>query len=385
MSMQEGKRVTQYTVEEARDFFERLRAYSAEYVRVGIPQIHRFWPSRNHYEDWRDDVGPIGNVLHHTAGTNYAGTIRYFTLEHSASSNWVVGKALDRRFDDLRAKLDLAKDLRAEVCQVVGPEHPSWHAGWVNRFLTGIECRNAGCLRPVPRGRPVHPTSNLTRDEFFACGDLDLEQVDLYTWPNGWTTRFTGGATRVRSVGGASFWESWSRGQVATVVTILRYLNSLFPGRLRPEYLLAHHETNGGKPDVVHGLDLRAIRRAVLYSREHVDDLAWLADLDDCEDGFRDLDDPQLLRDEAVRQGDRQEDDLTDFDPGAVVGAVDTLEEVRTSLLLLGYHVDEEEKVAESVRIYQRSRDLVVDGVAGPQTQKALDRDVRGWRLVGKG
>ena len=47
-------RVTQYSEAEARDFFERLTTYSAEYVKVAISPAHRHWPSGNLYDDgWR--------------------------------------------------------------------------------------------------------------------------------------------------------------------------------------------------------------------------------------------------------------------------------------------------------------------------------------------
>jgi N-acetyl-anhydromuramyl-L-alanine amidase AmpD len=374
-----SKRIEHCTPAEARDFFERLAVYSAEYVRVAIPQIRKDWPSKNHYGEWRDGA-PIGNVLHYTAGTSFAGTVRYFTLERAASSHWVVGKALNREMDDLRKKLNLDRDLRAEVSQVVHPEHPAWHAGWVNRFLTGLECRNAGCLLPRLKGKAAHP-GEPTRDDFFKYGDRDPEELDFYTWPAGWTTRFTGEVARVRVRGTTSFWESWSRGQVATVIVLLRYLNALYPGKLDPAWLVGHHQTCATKSDVVLPLDLHAIREAVLCSREHVDDLEWLAELDDVEDKFEDVDDPGLRRETAERQADRAEEDLDGFDPMEIQGALDTKEEVREALHRLGYYIGTPEAVRTSVRCYQRSRDLTVDGIAGPHTCARLERDLKAWHL----
>ncbi len=374
------RRVEQHTVAEARDFFERLDAYSAEYVRVALPQVHSHWPTTNRYEEWKYER-PIGNVLHYTAGDKYAGTIRHFVLQHRASSNWLVGKSLDQRFDALRKDLDLDRDLRAEAIQLVSPEFPAWHAGWVNRLCTGLEVRNVGILRPILKGKSVHFVRSLTRDDFFACSDRDVEDLDFYWWLEGWTKKFTGEVTRVRGINGVSWWESWSRGSVATVIIILRYLNSLHPGKLDPAWLLAHHNTNSEKNDVVLPLDLRAIRDAVLYSREHVDEIEWLAELDDFEDSFHDEDDPWILRELDERQADRAEEDLDDFNPRRIEGRVDDAREAVEGLRRLGYCTTSMENVLKSVKIFQRSRNLTVDGVIGPQTCAQLERELRSWRL----
>lgn len=374
------RRVEQYTVAEARDFFERLSAYSAEYVRVALPSVHRHWPTSNHYEEWKYDH-PIGNVLHYTAGTKYAGTIRHFVLQHRASSNWLVGKSLDRRFDELRRSLDLDRDLRAEVTQLVSPDFPSWHAGWVNRLCTGLEVRNAGILRPVPKGKNVHPLIGILRYEYFTCSDFDESELDFYWWPGGWTQKFEGEVTRVKGVRGVSWWESWFRGSVATVITILRYLNSLYPGKLDPAWLVAHHHVNPHKNDVVLPLDLHALRNAVLYSREHVDELDWLSEMDDSEGSFHDEDDPWLLRELDERQADRAEEDLDDFDPRRIEGRIDDAREAVEGLRRFGYCTTSMENTLKSIQIFQRSRSLTVDGVIGPQTCAQLERELCSWRL----
>lgn len=374
------KRVEQYTVVEARDFFERLATYSAEYVRVALPQVHSHWPTTNLYGEWKYDH-PIGNVLHYTAGTKYAGTIRHFVTRHRASSNWLVGKSLDRRFDVLRRDLELDRDLRVEAIQLVPPEFPSWHAGWVNRLCTGLEVRNVGILRPIPKGKVVHPVRISSGDEFFACSDRDEDELNFYWWPEGWTRRYKGEVMRVKGVKGASWWESWSRGSVATVITILRYLNSLYPGKLDPAWLVAHHHVNPHKNDVVLPLDLHALRNAVLYSREHVDELDWLSEMDDSEGSFHDEDDPWLLRELDERQADRAEEDLDDFDPCRIEGRIDDAREAVEGFRRFGYCTTSIENTLKSVQIFQRSRSLTVDGVIGPQTCAQLERELRSWRL----
>jgi len=368
--------IVHYTPAEARDFFERLAVYSAAFVRETLPHVHSFWPSKNHYEEWRDGA-PIGNVLHYTAGTRFGGTIRHFVLEHRASANWVVARGLDPKFSELRRQLELDRDLRADVVQVIPPDQPSWHAGWVNRFLTGIEVRNAGILRAHPKkmGRPGALAGGMSRDDFFKYGNLAREDLDFFWWPDGWTSRFEGEVTHCHG----SWWETWTRGSVATVVTLLRYLNALYPGKMRPEWMLAHHNVLSTKSDCVYAPDLASIRSSVLTSREHVDNLEWLSLLDDAEDTFEDEDDPWMLRDLSERQADRAEEDVDDFH--VVDGRVDRPEEAREALRRLGYHVEGDDSLLTSVRIYQQSRGLDVDGDVGSQTYAALDKELKSWRL----
>jgi len=375
--------VLHYTPAEARDFFARLAAYSAEYVRVNLRDVHSAWPSRNRYPEWGDayDGAPIGALLHYTAGTRFSGTIRHFVKEHRASSNWVVAKALDRKFDELRRSLDLDRDLRAEVSQVVPPEFPAWHGGWVNRFLAGIEVRNAGILRPHARrlGRASALVSGIDRRDFLRYPNADAHDLRFYWWPEGWSTEFRGEVTRLRG----SWWETWSRGSVATVIVLLRYLNSLFEGSLRPEWLLAHHHVSRVKNDCVLLPNLAGIREAALYDRRHVDEIEWLAELDDVEDGFEYAEEPwQLSGELAERQGDRAEEDLEGFDPVRIEGEIDSAEEVKEGFRRFGYFVGTPGGLLASVRTYQRSRGLAVDGIAGPRTRGALERELRGWRLL---
>lgn len=390
------KQVIHHSESEARDFFERLATYSVEYLRVALKQVHRHWPSGNHYDEWTKGH-PIGHTLHYTAGVSYAGTVRHFVLGSRASTNWVVAKALDRRFDELRKELELDNDLRAEISQIVPPENPAWHAGWVNRLLASTEIRNAGILRPYPKSKGDPGQRGMSHDAFFEY-DVDVDDLRFFWWASGWTQEFRGEVIRVTSPRGVSWWESFSRGSIATVIVVLRYLNSLYPGSLEPVWITAHHQLNLGKNDIVLPVDLDRFRDSVLYSREHVDDLDWLAAYDDVEDGFEDLDDPWMLRELDERQADRAEEDLDeDFEPDLKImrrisDSVDSLEEAVEALRRLGFfvgfrrndagavHVDDV-AVRKSVRMYQKGRKLETDGVVGPQTLAALDRDLRRWRI----
>jgi hypothetical protein len=369
-------RVTHYTESEARDFFERLATYAAEYVRIAIPAIHQHWPSSNCYEEFK--LGhPMGNVLHYTAGTSFAGTIRHFVLGSRASSNWVVAKALDARFEQLRADLELEGAIQAECVQVVDPSMPSWSAGWINRLVTGIEVRNAGVLRAYPRERGEPGQKSMSRNAFFEYAARDVDDLNFFWWPRGWTQPFTGEVIEING----SYWESWSRGSLATVIALLRYLNALYPGELDPVFMLAHHQVAKGKNDVVLPVDLDLLREAVLFDKRHIDDLDWLAEYDDFEDGFEDLDDPWMLRESDERQADRAEEDLDEFEHAVVTGRVDSNVEAVEALRRLGFWVAEDEDVRRSLRLYQRGRGLTVDGDAGPASFGALDRDLRAWRI----
>lgn len=373
------RRVEHYTQAEARDFFERLQAYSEEYVRVALPRVAASWPSRNFYEEWQHGH-PVGHILHYTAGVSYHGTLSWFVLHRNAATQWVVAKALNPRFATLRKDLDLQNDLRADCCQVVRPDHAAWHAGWVNRFLAGTEIRNTGVLRPHPKGK--RPSTDFSFDDFWKFDTEDVDDLDFYWWPEQWTTKFKGEVLRIKTPRGVSWWESFSRGSVATAITLLRYLNALHPGKLQPEWILCHHNVNARKNDIVLPLDLHGIRDAVLYSRDHVDDIDWLAELDDENEwGIEEEDDPWLCRAMADRQGDRQEQDLEAFDPFLIQGTIDNPSEVAEFLRRFGFFVEGDDAIKKSVRIYQRGRDLAVDGVAGPQTMRAMNHDLRKWRI----
>jgi len=372
--------VKHHKVKVAKDFFERLAAYSAEYVRRLIPNVHRGWPTRNHYDRWHHGH-PIGHVLHYTAGTSFHGTVRHFVEGGGSSSHWVVSKSLDSRADGIRQQFDLGNDLRSECLQVVHPDKPAWHAGWINRLCVGTEVRNAGILRPYPkdppRGTPKRPDRGITHEDFFRFADLDVDDLDFYWWPDGWTTPFNGEVLKV----GGSWWESWSRGSVATAIVVLRYLNSIH--ELDPAHMLAHHCVNKHKNDVVLPIPLDKFRDAVLFSKQHVDDIEWLAELDDSEDGYEEVDDPWMLRETAERQADRAEEDVEGYDPDDVDGFVTNPAEVREGLRRLGFYVPEgdEERLHVAIRLYQRGRDLAVDGVAGPVTRGRLANDLAAWRL----
>lgn len=383
------RRIIHYTEAAARDFFERLSSYSDEYVRVALSNVYKKWPSANHYEEWFYDNHPIGHALHYTAGINFAGTIRHFVMQFRASTNWVIAKALDERFKQLRKDLDLDNDLRSECLQIIPPTKPAWHAGWANKFLSSSEIRNAGILRPCLKGKKPH-TDEITRDYLFSFDKYEVEDLDFYWWPNNWTTKVPKNmeVIRVKSNNGVSYWESFSRGSIATLITVLRYLNSLYPDKLDPLWMLCHHNVNPSKNDIVLPIPLHEIRNSVLFSKTHVDDLDWLSELDDFEDKFEDDDNQWLLSELNDKQSDRAEEDLDGFDPNKkIVGKVNTKEETTEGLYRLGYFTGypetDPEVVKRSIRIFQRSRNLVVDGIASPSgpTNQKLTKELKSWRI----
>lgn len=376
------KRIYHYSEREALDFFARLWTYSAEYVRRIIPTIQRNWPSTNNYSDWTHGT-PVGNVLHWTAGVRFTGTIRHFVLGQRASANWVLAKFLEPSLQLLRRDLGLEADLQVEVCEVVPPTKPSWHAGWVNRLLTGMELRNAGFLRPSPRGRLVgHLHAGISVEKLMSCDTRDPEELDWYWWPEYWTTPFPWRDEVVKLPCG--IWaERWSRAQLATVVTVLRYLNSAFPGKLMPEWMFAHHCCYGGKFDIRLGLPAQEVTRSALFSNQHVDDLDWLCGFDGPEvDDQVDVDDPLEVEELDLAQAERADEDIE----GEVVdvdGDVDCPYEVQEALEALGFWVQGDLPSARVVRTYQRGRGLTVDGVAGGQTRAELTKELRKWKLIG--
>lgn len=372
------KRIYHYKESEARDFFERLKVYSEEYVKYAIPKLYPSWPSVNNYEEWKNEI-PKGNILHYTAGVSFSGTIRHFVLNHTSSSNWVVSKEIDKRFINLKSKLKLDNDLRSEIVQVIDPYYPSWHAGWVNRILTGIEARNVGILRPIKKGKQIHPIILEMKDFFVDKDDSDIDDYDYFWWSNQWTSKFKGEVLRIETKRGVCFWESWSRSMVSSIIILLRYLNSLFRENLDPVWMLAHHNVNRYKNDIVYPIDLHGIRDAVLFSNEHVDDIEWLAELDDYEGGFEDEDDPWMLRTLSEKQNDRYEEDFNNYDD-KIVGKIDNNEEVKRALYLLGYYVNTNEDFNKSLSIYKYSRNIDTKYICN-RTKVSLERELKKWGL----
>lgn len=383
------KVVKHYSEKDARDFFARFAAYSAEVVRVRYRDEYRSWPTRNRYDEERWAYGgPIGHVLHWTGGTSFRTALRHFTVGGRVAPHWLIGKRRDRANDELRQRFGLDLDLRSETLQIVGSECPAPHCGWANRFCVGTEHRNAGLLRPYPKDPPrgvprVPPREDrIRREEFFRFADLEVEDLDFYWWAEDWTARFRGEVLKL----GGLWWESWSRAQLADNVTILRYLTSLRD--LDPTWMFAHHNVNRHKSDVVMPVPLDHFRDSVLYDRRHVDDLEWLAGFDDVEgdeDGGPagvEFDDPWMLSQLDVRGSDRAEEDLEDFDPTDRDGSAGVAW-ASEALARMGYYVPhgDEDRLHAAVRIYQRSREITVDGVVGPQTRAALMKDLRSWRV----
>lgn len=377
------KIVKHHSRKEALDFFERFNAYSAEWIRRNIPALHKNWPTRNRYETngWTK-ASPFGHILHYTAGINFEGTIRHFVEGGRASSHWVVSKSAGEESQDLKAQFGLAAQLSADAIQVVHPKSPAWHAGWVNRLCLGTENRNVGILRPYPKdppkGMPRKPPRNdeMKRDDLFRFADLPADQLDFYWWYDGWTAPFKG---EVFNVGG-SWWETWSRAQLATNIVILRYAASAWD--LDPAWMLAHHNVNPHKNDVVLPIPLDKLRHAILFDESHVDNIEWLAEYDDVEECHESADDPWMIRELDERQASRAEEDLHDFSPDDFDGDGELSPgEVAEALRRFGFWVDSDRDVVASIRIYQRSRELAVDGVAGPATRGILSRELKSWRI----
>lgn len=370
-----------YTEIEARDFFARLAAYSAEYVKNAVKTSHKRWPSQNFYKSWANG-GPVGHVLHYTAAPSFAGTIRHFVEGSTASSHWVVAKSLDRKFDQLREDMQLSKDMRAELVQIVPPSKPAWHAGWVNKTCLGTEIRNVGVLRAVPKGAPFDRMDDLKTEEFFKHGDEKPEDLNFYWYLDGWSTPFTGEVVNIKTPSGSTWHESWSRGQLATTVVLLRYANALNKGRggLDPDWFLSHHQVNPSKWDIARGLDMKSLRDAVLYSTKHVDDLPYLTGFDDVESKFEAMLDEHVLHQMNMAASDRADDLYDGFDPLDARGRVD-VPEVPAALKVLGFPCTDAESIAKCTRIYQRGRGLTVDGIAGRETRSSLERDLRRYRL----
>ncbi len=87
-------------------------------------------------------------------------------------------------------------------------------------------------LRPVRRGRRLHPLEVARREDFLAPADADPEDFEFHWWSDKWTAQMTGGVDRVQAVRtsrGTFFWERHTRDALATSVVLLRYARALYP------------------------------------------------------------------------------------------------------------------------------------------------------------
>lgn len=314
---------------EAIEFFSQLETFSDRYLtRWGQPGWNCGW--RN---DWPCE--PNGVIIHYTASSSLRGTVRWFCnpqYNARASSHWVVHHRRISAHDEFASDLPLVKALPVTVFQPVSRLKKAWHATWANSWAFGIENVNQGYI-----------------DKF---GE---ELVELRR----------------------KYWYPYTPAQLHTNAILVRYLMELYP-TVGLDRVLGHEQVQsertvmGGKQmknkwDPGPLFPLLQLRNQVLEGMAARSEVAhrhvpltpvW--------------DDVDIM--ELVYPGNNSRalfwKELSQY-----VKSGKPRRAGNVAMQLLGYDVPTKSTTtyaATSVRIFQRMMGLLVDGIMGPITRRAL-------------
>jgi len=205
-------------------FFKQLEEFSRRYLSVAVKAAAPLSP-------WGGKA-PIrlkGAVIHYTADQDMDRVLRWFNdprRNAQVSAHVVVA---DRQLGSqarLTLDLPLVAELPATVVQCRRPNQQAWHGSWSNAWAYGIECVSAGELRTPDEGQ------SFTSWRPCVSGGAP--------WSAPWVCPYK---SPVKARG--RWWDPFSAPQVASVVTVLRYLRDLPEVALHKPYVLGHEQVQG--------------------------------------------------------------------------------------------------------------------------------------------
>ena len=209
--------------ETATEFFRQLQAFSSEVFQqiLGLNVTASEWS-----EKLKDNKPLRGAIIHYTADDRLEKAARWFLdskYHAKASAHVIVGDARDPRAEAIVKQYPLVAALPATVVQCVPPDRVAWHATWASEWSYGIECTNAGEVRPDGQG-----------------GFLWWPEVRPGSGP--WSTPWRG-STPILGPGGR-YWVPYPYEQVETVAMVLRQVRD-YLGWGAEAMILGHEQVQG--------------------------------------------------------------------------------------------------------------------------------------------
>jgi hypothetical protein len=333
------------------EFFEQLEQFTALWVReyLGSYDPESPW----HSEPWGHGQ-PKGAIIHYTADPDPVRVMRWFLLrEHNArvSAHAIVLPGWTEETRKLAAGFSEIEKLSAPVLQAVGPDKEAWHATWTNGWAYGIENVNPGRLQ-------------CRRGQFFWWRPRNGSAAD---WTSTWDISC---GEPIPLVG--QWWAPYPRPQVAANVELLRWVHDYFDGCfVDRSRILGHEHVQGNKWDPGPAYPIHAVRRALFDHQyqeinEHAVDLmhgqTWRDAL--LQSWYETLNPNKAWADFSTDVNERQTARMTWDDWGIIMLILD----------LLGYSTADNN---QSIRYFQASAGVVVDGIVGPITWRALKERLR--------
>lgn len=358
--------------EQAREALDQLLDYT---TRVStFVGVEPFQSKRNHNGAFEQGA-PFGAINHFTA-SNLAVTKKrpYGRIpvlldrfarggKQGVGVHFIVWDGKVPRFEEIRSRYPALKDMPSEVF-FFGDDLAYWHAGWANNSCYGVEIRNVGKL---------------------------VGHKGAFFWGKGQYRYFGRAPTMV----GNSFWEPYSREQIAATIWIHRLMNAIHT--IDPVWFLGHVHVSSSRFDPGLHFPLADIRNYSLLQGSDlpVGSIPLLKQFE----SHNQLDEPSTLlenekrlhgglyRNELDGTPDKDEEAEEDKDKEADPGL--NTSRMRTILTDLGYFCPPD-RFEDVVRIFQArwkkrrtrgrglTQELKVDGIPGKKTKDKM-RKMRDW------
>jgi len=267
---------------------------------------------------------PFGAINHYTASNAAVSRLKPYgripvLLERFARGakqgvgvHFIVWDAIVPQFKEIRNKYLLIKDMPSEIFYF-GDDLAFWHAGWVNSWCYGVEIRN--------------------------CGQL-VHKNGVYFWGNG-QNRYQG---RTPIKVGNSWWEPYTRGQMASTLWIHRLMAAVHP--IRPEWFLGHTHVSNTRIDPGPHFPIHEMREFALMNDEAIETNDFLKEFSD-EGTARE---ETWVSEDSLHKGLYRNDwdgvdksfnpDTVEYD-GDGINDVATVMKVKKDLRSIGYYPDE--------------------------------------------
>jgi len=327
------------------DWLVQLRMATIEFCeQAGVP--HSL--GNKTYSRWRKDGGPIGLVMHYTAGPSWQGPLTHLSSarpKSRASCQFVVLSEVLEAARPIYESYPALSDLNVTVLMLSNmPLQPAWHAGWTNKRCVGIENRNCGLVK------------RRQGDGHWAWWGRRSHTSPLYT------ARYPVEVRGEPVMEAGRHWEDYPQEQIAANVVLGQHIDAAYreTGGLDPAWIIPHSACNNAKSDTGPCYPMARVRGCILsglpYTLQGVvdDETSRLAADDDATVETR-----ALECDASARDTDRVQ--LTPA-------------QVSESLSAMGYAVGPEVILRHSVYIFQRSfgAALAADCIVGPKTSAAM-------------